>query len=1280
MRFVAARKEYPDVSVFWKDNPTIFSTTAAGDAGPMATLCLDAKGIFESLAPAFQNALQDYLVSVPGVLSQKDGVAYELPGGGYTDKFFDLRGLLINLPFKDALYEQAADLVERIANLVSANTVAAYGEVGAKLLGALERRKIDLKQVELGGWRELGAIRPADFFESGDRTLILTDVIGLGHAAKQIASMVRTAEGTPVAIIALLDTRQSERAGESVDNIQVHVLAYSPTNHWLEQPDGKEIVRFDPQKNPCDRLGEANVPEVILSPHQFWSLIQRSRSLHIGHRAVGGKRLRLHISSTKLAKDPVVKQYLVKQLQLFARGEGPYHFVLVPSRQQSESATRFRTHLKEAFPKAEFVLHNPESIDILSAHPAPHILIFDYGTFTGNTISSLLASCPAGAKVSIFLLVDRMSVDTWRTLKSTARDSIGRMAALYRFVPSDVIVPTESQLFYRAEALGRLEPWAATHRMLEYIEDQREALTLPMETESEADEAEPSSFGSAPVETITVIDSHASECRANSTVAELIQMLSARREPRTATNPGALYDEHIRHGIARDLASRTSDPVTILDVVAKVGSPNVRAELLNSFFLERSWRWPVLKEAVASRLPTLLESAGKAGSVRETEAIFHVLAILDKPLFLKSLGRLLKYVGSNDRLLCALSFEVVRLLEEDGPQGKATSDAVRETIAALRQINPPPVAPETVRRFLENIGFIWDPNATPPTKRLGYDEFFDKVVMECFPAELLCRHLTDHLFQRFGKDSRVSVWRLNPDRNELQCIAASPPLGEGRTYTQTENRLTGIPAKSERRSVLIQDITDEAELNRLQIDPHLVKDFVAWTTEQGYELLSVILLPIEDRHGFFGVCRVMKMCRGAQRRLDAADLEWVRSRLERFRKVAPEYGVARRDLAFASRLGRKLAAVVWDDSHSVRERIDNICQTINESLAVQWSAIAWLDKDRDVLTRCGCAGRGWTEASKHREMPRQTQSFLSWRVLESGIASYSPDLHGGPNPTSPPMEFLHSCIALPLVHGETCCGVLTLWSDLREGLSRLWADKGCLDLVSIETAQVVAQIHSLARARDAQAAQDIARRMSYSLRSRTGVLESELYLLKHQLGSAHEGALDHLEECVRFFKRSSLLASNIISLDRTGVLANAHCDLKEAVIRVCGLLHDGRIRLSIDTDTVVVSGERDRVEDILLELLRNATYFAPIQAGQIDVTLTADDRYARVDVQDNGPGIHPDLKPRLFQMFACYPVDRTGLGLHYARSLAQAFGGDLNETSEVQMGAHFVLRLKRPIN
>jgi hypothetical protein len=151
MRFVAARKEYPDVSVFWKDNPTIFSTTAAGDAGPMATLCLDAKGIFESLAPAFQNALQDYLVSVPGVLSQKDGVAYELPGGGYTDKFFDLRGLLINLPFKDALYEQAADLVERIANLVSANTVAAYGEVGAKLLGALERRKIDLKQVELGG-------------------------------------------------------------------------------------------------------------------------------------------------------------------------------------------------------------------------------------------------------------------------------------------------------------------------------------------------------------------------------------------------------------------------------------------------------------------------------------------------------------------------------------------------------------------------------------------------------------------------------------------------------------------------------------------------------------------------------------------------------------------------------------------------------------------------------------------------------------------------------------------------------------------------------------------------------------------------------------------------------------------------------------------------------------------------------------------------------------------------------------------------------------------------
>ena len=52
--------------------------------------------------------------------------------------------------------------------------------------------------------------------------------------------------------------------------------------------------------------------------------------------------------------------------------------------------------------------------------------------------------------------------------------------------------------------------------------------------------------------------------------------------------------------------------------------------------------------------------------------------------------------------------------------------------------------------------------------------------------------------------------------------------------------------------------------------------------------------------------------------------------------------------------------------------------------------------------------------------------------------------------------------------------------------------------------------------------------------------------------------------------------------------------------------------------------DRDRLLQVLLNLLSNATKFVPREGGRVELRLRADDAGVTVEVQDNGPGVPPD--------------------------------------------------------
>lgn len=110
-------------------------------------------------------------------------------------------------------------------------------------------------------------------------------------------------------------------------------------------------------------------------------------------------------------------------------------------------------------------------------------------------------------------------------------------------------------------------------------------------------------------------------------------------------------------------------------------------------------------------------------------------------------------------------------------------------------------------------------------------------------------------------------------------------------------------------------------------------------------------------------------------------------------------------------------------------------------------------------------------------------------------------------------------------------------------------------------------------------------------------------------------------------------------------------------------------------------GDRRRVEQILTNLAANALKFGG-DGVAIELTGRFDGVVAVLAVRDEGPGVDPEDRTRIFERFYRMAdhelVTGTGLGLPIARDLARAMGGDLDLASVTGVGSSFVLVLPGP--
>jgi signal transduction histidine kinase len=165
---------------------------------------------------------------------------------------------------------------------------------------------------------------------------------------------------------------------------------------------------------------------------------------------------------------------------------------------------------------------------------------------------------------------------------------------------------------------------------------------------------------------------------------------------------------------------------------------------------------------------------------------------------------------------------------------------------------------------------------------------------------------------------------------------------------------------------------------------------------------------------------------------------------------------------------------------------------------------------------------------------------------------------------------------------------------------------------------------------------------------------------------------------VRESRRAGTLVADLLELSRIDAGLQLH--LAQVDLRHLADAQAARVRLVAPDMTVEVVGtatvtaDPERLAQVLASLLDNAR-----QVGARSLRITVGP--AGVLVEDDGPGVPPEVRERIFHRLVHGPQSKgAGLGLAIARGIARAHGGDLKvaDRSDGRRGAAFHLTLRAP--
>lgn len=204
--------------------------------------------------------------------------------------------------------------------------------------------------------------------------------------------------------------------------------------------------------------------------------------------------------------------------------------------------------------------------------------------------------------------------------------------------------------------------------------------------------------------------------------------------------------------------------------------------------------------------------------------------------------------------------------------------------------------------------------------------------------------------------------------------------------------------------------------------------------------------------------------------------------------------------------------------------------------------------------------------------------------------------------------------------------------------------------------------------------------VAHEVKNPLNAMVLQLEILKSKLASQGESVKPHLEILSTEIRRLDRVVKTFLDFNRPVEIHPMETDIPNLVREVFTLAEpharQNNVRLVFEADGALpgVRLDRDLMKQALLNLILNGCQAMP-SGGELKVMPHAKPRHLEIEIVDQGVGIPPEARQKVFSLFHTTKPGGSGIGLAMAFRILQLHNGAIDFSSEVDRGTTFRLSL-----
>jgi signal transduction histidine kinase len=236
-------------------------------------------------------------------------------------------------------------------------------------------------------------------------------------------------------------------------------------------------------------------------------------------------------------------------------------------------------------------------------------------------------------------------------------------------------------------------------------------------------------------------------------------------------------------------------------------------------------------------------------------------------------------------------------------------------------------------------------------------------------------------------------------------------------------------------------------------------------------------------------------------------------------------------------------------------------------------------------------------------------------------------------------------------------------------------------------------LHDVESVREIESDLELSRRLAAIGRLTAGVghevknpinaIVVHLELLRNKLGGSDNKAMRHLEVIESEIQRLDRVVQTLVDFSRPVELQLKEQDLRRVVSAVLMLAsadletRDVHVQSDLPDHPVLAKVDADLLKQALLNVVLNGAQ-AMAEGGKLEVRLAEDGRMALLSIRDQGSGISPEIRDKIFDLYFTTKKDGSGIGLAMTYRIVELHNGSIEVKSDPNIGTTFILRF--PLN